>query len=230
MFNWLKPAACIAAFVFVAPAMAATSVHISSVGIYTPGTVDISGPSLSGRYFSTVVKLRADTGGASFDLLGFCVDLFHPVSAGLNSQNPVNLNYLRAPFATDNNGTALSTAQMRQIGGLADIGFGIARGNDPEKAVRLAALQQAIWTIEYPTLNFVAGDTLAGQQAFANSYLALAPSLSKSARVIYADDNRTQGFIISGVPEPTTWALLIVGFGMVGVAARSGRGLTHVAA
>ena len=68
------------------------------------------------------------------------------------------------------------------------------------------------------------------QQAFADAYVAQAPSLSGLARVIYADDNATQGFIVSGVPEPTTWAMLIVGFGMAGVASRRRRALVQVVA
>ena len=234
MFALLKAAAIAAAITVVAtPASAATAVRLTSAGIYTPGTVDYNRDATAPMQssFASVLKFTADRGnGVSFDLLGFCIDLFHPIGAGIDSQAPISLNYSRAAFLTDNNGTSLSFAQQRQIGGLAEIGFAIARGNGVDRAARLAAIQQAIWTIEYPAISFVAGNTLPGQQAFTDAYVAQAPSLSGVARVIYADDNATQGFIISGVPEPTTWAMLIVGFGMAGVAARRRRALVQVVA
>jgi hypothetical protein len=37
------------------------------------------------------------------------------------------------------------------------------------------------------------------------------------------DDFIVKATIVGGVPEPTTWAMLILGFGLVGFAARRSR-------
>lgn len=213
---------------------AAIDLTLTSAGIYSPGTVVVTNPGPGAQSTMTdlasIVRFTATRDGRAIDILGFCIDLFHPITVGIDGQTRTNLNYVTAPLTTDSAGGALSIAQVRQIGGLAEIGFGIARGNGPDKAARLAAIQQAIWTIEYPTLSFAAGSPHAAQQGFVHEYLALAPGLSGPARTIYAADRSTQGFVVAGVPEPGTWAMLVVGFGLVGAATRRGKTVRRVAA
>ena len=45
------------------------------------------------------------------------------------------------------------------------------------------------------------------------------PGFGGGANAIYADNGKTQGFVI-GVPEPGAWALMIAGMGLIGLAAR----------
>lgn len=217
-------AVALAVAIFAVPATAATLVHIDSAGIYSPGTVRVTSASGTVTNYATLVTLVADkAGGTKFDVIGFCVDLYHSVTVGFGAQLPVSLNYHRGQLTTDGNGVALSSAQAQQIGGLATLGFSIAAGDSPDRFARLAAIQQAIWTIEYPTLSFDGSGGLAGQQAFADAFVAAAPGLKGKARVLYADNFGTQGFVVAGVPEPASWALMISGFGLIGVSARRRR-------
>ncbi len=222
------------------PVAAATQIHLQSSGIYAPGSVAVtsldansSGPG-SGSDYSAAVHFTANYGtvaaSPSFDFIGFCVDLFHPIFVAINGQTPLNLNYHTAALTDDRNGHALSAAQIRQIGGLATLGFQIAASNGADRDARLAAIQQAIWTVEYPTLGFTANSGYANQQSYADAYVAQAPTLNGFATAIYADDGATQGFVISGVPEPTTWMLMVAGFGLVGFGARRQRATVRVAA
>jgi hypothetical protein len=220
MFSFARVAA-IGIVAASAPAAAVTTVHIDSIGIYSPGTVQVTRPDGTVTDYAAAVRFTGTSGtGTAFDLLGFCVDLFHSIAVGIGGQRATSLDYHRAGLTTDANGSPLTSAQARQIGGLADLGFGIAV-SDPERSVKLAAIQQAIWTIEYPTFTFDgSGSPLAGQQAYADAYVAAAPGLKGTVRAIYADDLATQGFVVAGVPEPASWALMIAGFGLVGVSAR----------
>ncbi len=223
--------AAFAAAISVTPVAAATNLHINSAGIYTPGSVVVSFPDGAKSEYSALINFTASkAGGSSFDIIGFCVDLYHNIFVSVGSQLPISLDYHRAQLTSDGNGIGLSSAQASQIGGLATLGFTIAGSSDSDKFVKLAAIQQAIWTIEYPTLSFDGSGSFAGQQAYADAFVAAAPSLRGGARAFYADDGQTQGFVVAGVPEPASWALMIGGFVMVGASVRRRRALRAVAA
>lgn len=220
------------AVVAAAPAAAVQPVTITSAGIYNPGTVDatIGGVSKS-EYSSALVFTGKSVASAAFDALGFCVDLPHLIYVGIGSQLKETLNYHVAALTSDGYGNPLSGGQVREITGLARLGFTIAAGTAADKPAQLAAIQQAIWTIEYPTSTFTATGPYAASQAdYAAGFVKQAPKLSGFARNIVSDSGSTQGQItnIGGVPEPTTWAMML---GVVGALSRRRRGtMTSVAA
>jgi hypothetical protein len=211
---------------------AAVEVFVQTAGIYDPGHVLATVPGGPRDEYAVPVHFTGNfgTGAAApaFDFDGFCIDLFHNINVGFGSQAWVGLNYHTAPLTTDGVGNLLSVAQVRQIGGLANLGFALIGSGDPDRAAKLAAIQAAIWTVEYPTISFTANNSFAGLQAAIDSYVALAPSLSGYAQVIYSDlpgASAKQGFITSipGVPEPAVWAQMIAGFGMAGAVVRMRR-------
>lgn len=206
------------------PVAAGESVTLTSAGIYNPGHVDVTTGGTTKSEFAVPVTLTATSVKSSgFDAIGFCVDLAHNIFVGVGGQLATSLKYHVVPLTTDGYGQPLSTMQANEMLGLAKLGFGIAASSDSDKSARLAAIQQAIWTIEYPASTFAAtGDFAAAQTGFAAQYVAMASKLTGFARTIVADDGTTQAFItnIGGVPEPLIWAQLVVGFGLVGSLAR----------
>ena len=211
--------AAVAALAIAAPALAVTDVHIDSAGIYAPGHVGVIGGPQPTELSAEIRFTANKPGGPTFDLLGFCVDLYHNIYVNIGSQLATSLDYHRGQLLTDSNGNALTSTQAREIGGLAALGFNISAG-DPDRDAKLAAVQQAIWTIEYPALTFDGSIGLPGQQGYAEAYLAAAPTLKGQARAFYANDGSTQGFVVAGVPEPASWALMLAGFAIVGLGAR----------
>lgn len=223
--NSIKKIAFIVAILCAgANSASATAYFLDKGGIYNPKIVHVSGAGFNQDVYASAVRFDANfgaTGSASqFTLWGFCVDLFHSINVGINTQKALNLKYQTEPFVSDRHGNALNSTQIQQITGLASLGSRLIKLGDPDLANRLAAIQSAIWAIEYPTFSVTSAD--ATVQGYINGYKTLAPSLGGKAFTIYAVDGKTQGFII-GVPEPQTWAMMIIGFGLIGLTLRDGR-------
>ena len=216
------------------PVAAVQPVTITSTGIYNPGYVNATVGGTSKQEYAVPLTFTATVGKGVIDALGFCIDLPHEIYVAVGSQLNQTLNYHVAPLTSDGYGNALSTGQVREITGLATLGFDIAKGNAADKPAQLAGIQQAIWTVEYPTSTFVAtGAIAAAQTGYAAQFLAEAPQLHGFARTIVANDGNTQAQItnIGGVPEPTVWVEMLAGFGVVGLLSRRRAGtLATVAA
>ena len=216
------------------PAAALQAVTITSAGIYNPGTVDATvGGNSKSEYAVPLTFTAASSKGGTIDFLGFCVDLSHQIYVGIGSQLAKTLHYHAAPLTGDGSGNALSGGQVREITALAHLGFTIAVGADVDKDAQVAAIQQAIWTVEYPTAIFTAtGPYASVQDGYAATFISEAPHLTGFARFIASDDGVSQGQItnIGGVPEPASWAMMLIGFSIVGGFSRRRRGLTIVAA
>ena len=232
-FHIVAVAAGFAGLLTSGPAAAVQNVTLTSVGIYNPGHVDATtGGSTKSEYAVPLTFTAKSTKGVLFDALGFCVDLTHNTFVGIGSQLATSLAYHVAPLRTDGAGHTLPVRQINEIGGLATLGFGIAKGGAADKAAQLAAIQQAIWTIEYPASTFVAtGAHLPDQATYAAHFIAQPPTLHGFARTIVADNGMTQAFItnIAGVPEPAIWFEMIAGFALVGAVARRRRSEVVVA-
>lgn len=224
----------VVAIAAAAPAAAVRTVTITSAGIYNPGSVDATFGGTTKSELAAVLHFTGTTGGAAFDALGFCVDLSHNIFVNIGSQLQQTLNYTIAPLAQDGAGHGLTTMQVNEISGLADLGFQLADEAAADVAAQLAAIQQAIWTIEYPTMTFVAtGSFASAQAAYSADYVARAPRLAALATNLVSLDG-VQGQItnITGgvggglggnngaVPEPAIWLEMLAGFGIVGALTR----------
>lgn len=186
---------------------AQAAITIDSVAVIGNGQSVISLGSIHETALAGMVKLSS---GAT-DFLAFCVDVPHNISTGTGQ----NLSYTFTKLTSDFNGNTLSTSQISQIFGLAALGR-----NSSTSANDTGAIQQAIWTIEYPAGSFTARQGF--DQARVDYYVALAPTLHASGKVMQSADGH-QSFAIAAVPEPATWAMMLTGFGLVGAATRRRR-------
>lgn len=218
--------------IIAVPAAAVQPVTITSTGIYNPGNVNAVVDGVSRSDYAVPLTFTTAQRAAQ-DFLGFCVDLPHTITVAIGSQLRQTLDYHVAPLTQDGYGNPLSSTQVREITGLARLGFSIAKGGATDAPAQLAAIQQSIWSVEYPTATFTAtGPYAAAQSAYTTKFLAEAPSLKGFARTIVADNGASQGQItnVGGVPEPASWALMFAGFGIVGAAVRSRRATAMVVA
>ena len=155
----------------------------------------------------------------------FCVDLFHDINIGGHSPIP----YMTGPVSTDSSdfysgtGNLLSPLQEGAIQTLVDVGFedyakGVANLGD-----KLTALQGAIWAIEYGATvtsgnldiqGLIGADISFGESNPASFSLGLYP-VGESVQGF----GTTQGFVTAGVPELSTWAMMLLGFAGLGYAA-----------
>ncbi len=245
MVRYLKLATCgmaLASAAFATQAAGAVNVYLQGASISSPvGTLYATTNGNSVREYATIVDIAVNfgTGPSATPVYGsaFCVDLFHTLYVGIDSYFPTNVQYHVAPLSTDAVGNPLSASQISQISGLAAYGFGLIGSAEVDLHAKLAAIQAAIWTIEYPATAFTPdpGNVLGNLAAYTAGYVALAPSLHGTAYMITSDTpGAAQNLLVafkganiepfdSAVPEPATWALTIVGFGMTGIAARRRR-------
>jgi hypothetical protein len=218
---------CAAAFTLSATAAshasAATEVYVQSVSewTFTKGTVQgvLNGANVFKSPDMTALNIAYNfgvgPGDPTFTAWGFCIDLFTGIAA------PTQYHIAEAGEL----GSIFTAAQQSQIFGLAAFGANLIKIGAPDLANKLAGVQGAIWAIEYPTLTVSANGSI---QPYLNAYIAAAPSLTGNAYVLLSDDGKSQGFVI-GVPEPATWAMMIMGFGAVGMVMRSRRRLALAA-
>jgi hypothetical protein len=229
-------------------AASAVTYNVTQAGVFHTGTVNLSGTIAGyGAFNKTeitgpiVLKGTTDAGDA-FEVVTFCFDLLHNIGVGIGTFANVNYTYTALPVTNDlsNNpggnslglGNALSLAQIEKMSGLANLGAAIYASGLGDKAARLGAISAAIWSTEYglTASNFSPANGL----GYYNSYIASSFTRAQGKVLIASNaaglvGNR-QGLGIGTVPEPQSWALLIVGFGLIGVSARRNRRLARVAA
>jgi hypothetical protein len=220
----------------------ATSVYVDTGGAYQPGTINISGPDISLSALSTALELTANVGGSPNikTLYTFCVDIYHDINVGVDYNNNivagagdaqigVNQAYNTALLTVNSDGptsgvsgAALSATQIAEIGGLANIGGNLIATDSPDLSNKLAGLQGAIWSIEYPSVDgYAIAATDSTVQGYLDGYVANAFATKSDAPVVAIYGANGQGLLPAGaVPEPASWALMLTGFGLAGAQLR----------
>ncbi|MBX3484732.1 PEPxxWA-CTERM sorting domain-containing protein [Phenylobacterium sp.] len=254
----LAAAATAAAVSLVAatPASATQTIYVEQATMNTTFQANISGV---GAVYSNGVTFRVNDLGtaatynyADYYIYGFCIDIFHQITINTtlnytytstygDSDQPLYTNY--GPTAPDNE---LSDAQILAITNLVDTGW-LLHQADPSGAdtlMRTAAIQAAIWQVANPTRtvtvrnnNLDAGQYAQYQSYFndyvAGNYTVLADANDRVYTITDQGNPAHQtfaiGWPIDGVPEPGTWALMILGFGAAGAMLRRQRKIAAAA-
>ena len=206
-----------------APAEAATYTF-NPVGVVNGKTVSISGtPSGNLTVSAGMFKLTGISGSPDFD--AYCIDLSRNIAGPGVPPWHYDPSYT---ISTDAWGTNFTAAQMNDVRKLAHYAFTTSL-TDLQKA----AMQVAIWKVLYPSFTYASG--VSGLIAQANTYhTTLLPTLTSTAGIAFLESKNTprkQGLVVM-IPEPATWAMLITGFGMVGLGLRRRQkaGFTHAIA
>lgn len=142
----------------------------------------------------------------------FCDDLNHDVNVGGGQ----HLLYKIGLVTVDGNGNPLSEAISNEMGQLADLGKYEYSKGDEDGAI---AAQAAIWGLEYGVVPTSTDTTI---ESFITNDLGVKDNHRGYATGLISLSG-VQAQITGGVPEPTIWAMMLVGFGAMGLALRGSR-------
>ncbi len=213
----------------VGSAANATPYSIDSVTTYDLNQVTLTGIGYNGVHYneteySTPIGLHVVGTPSNQYLWVFCVDLFHTITVG--GQNPA-LTYNTQTLTTDNNpavpnpphnGYALQPNASAEIQWLANLGVG-AGGAPKLDTDHETAIQAAIWELEYGLIAHSSDSTINGliasfySDAIHSGSTSPAEELYNSAHQSFVDGSPS---LTTGVPESSTWAMMILGFCGVG--------------
>jgi len=183
--------------------------------------------------YSSPLSANLTSGNTVTSLYVFCIDIGHEIDPPVNG-----LDYTKIALSTDTWGTpgdaTLSPTVVGEIGYLAKYGYELIHDKASDLDDRLAAVQDAIWTIEYPASTFTptVSNMLTTTQVSgliaADITNAAAHALPGTATIdaIVPDGGNTQGFVIAA-PEPAAWALMTIGVGAIGAMLRRRRSLAR---
>jgi hypothetical protein len=172
-------------------------------------------------YYASPIQLTTSTDGT---FLAYCGDLFDTLHAGSYSWGDLTRNGLGGTLGT------LDDAQLRQVGALVTLGLSAWGLGDGMMA---AAAQLAIWSVEYRNVPNVQADIESG---VSNGLLADLHKLMTDSEtndgtyaraLIPSDGSQNQQMLtrqVAAVPEPSTWAMMILGFSGVGFMAYRRKG------
>jgi hypothetical protein len=206
----------------VGTAASAALLDVTGVNVESYNTLNVNGST----DIASAIELTVQ--GDPNPLWVWCVDLDHNVY--IQGYNPP-LVYMTGQVTTDSTGSQSGTGNplTQKVSGeiqtLAEIGTSLANSASPD-AEKLTAIQGAIWEIEY---NFTPAQVTgtADENNDIASYIAYAQThvASGYAQAVYPVGADGQGFgytqgFATGVPEPTVWAMLILGFAHLGVSLR----------
>jgi hypothetical protein len=234
MLRSISLTAITAALLATASGASATVFNVSSAGLYNYGTVQMSGNipgygALDRSEYAGVLVLSGTTdGGTAFSLTSYCFDILHNISVGFGYQAGVNYTFTSTPLANDlsgnaGTGNALTANQIERMSGLAQLGSYMFKKNVSDLSSRMAAIQAAIWSVEY---GFTASSfSSSTAQGFYSNYMGRSfPGVTTPVLVASNAQGQiigtAQGQGLGAVPEPETWALMVLGFGLIGVSSR----------
>jgi hypothetical protein len=223
--------------VLASPALA-QSVKITNVA-FTPGAITgtiksapFNGNAHIGQFQFTGAMVGS---GTTFDALTYCIDLTKFVSLG-------NVNYSDYTIVPISAVGTISAAKAGALNALLTNSLSLLANATGQTAINIsAARQMAVWEILYETgANWSVTDAasafsiggsgapLTAAQALANTYLSNVASSNWTAsgnyqlRALNSPTRQSQVFL-AAVPEPATWAMMIVGFGAIGATLRRRR-------
>jgi hypothetical protein len=187
---------------------AAHATDITVTGYDTPDTQAFgTGEVLGYSYYDGPITLHV-AGGA--DIVVYCADISHELQAAVYETGALTQNGL---------GGLISQSLSNRIGNIAELGFA---SND---GLFQSAAQLAIWSLEYnvtPTFynatvqsDFATllGDVFANNGAYASALIPTdgwPTNLSASQQMVTG---------MTAVPEPSTWAMMLIGFAGLAYAA-----------
>lgn len=229
-------AAGLAVMSFAVPAAASQEIILHSATMDTKYWSTIQG--FGNAYSNGVTFSVSDLGSAAtYDLFGFCIDIFHDmyINTSLEYHYISNKGDPGPALTTNFGGATLLQPQIDRVSALVDIGFLLNRDHHGEAttSMQTAAIQSAIWETLNPgkvtlyTANLSSGDAT----AYTNFYTHyLNDPIAQGDRIFTivpkSPGPQNQAFAIGwpiDVPEPGTWALMMVGFFSLGGALRHSR-------
>jgi hypothetical protein len=197
--------ALVLSFVATAPASAAITMKDAEIPQAINITIsDVDAPGVNGT-FVLGEMVFTDTTNKTWE--AFCADLFNEIGLGSGQ----NMQYNLGAVGTDNNGHVLSADTLGHMAYIADVGF------DSSQAYVQQAAQAAFWRVEYGS-HFVWSVSDSSVTTLANQLIA---SSNRSAPGQFLElqsvGHASQNFWTpGGVPEPSSWALMLIGFGGLG--------------
>lgn len=224
-------------FKFALPFVAAFVAGTCGTTIASAGTVDYSSYSVPNEINITILNPNNISGGSGQILLHltnggtlptWCVDIFHYLTTSGSYQ-------ILPGTSTTNNGSPLSgptnsllSTQLGEIGALALHGNSLLLQSPPvgySKSEVSSAIQIAIWSAEYTVFDYTVSDSKVA--TLVADYIAdvsgPTPLWVPYTGFVFLSGTNSQGLVDQGlitvVPEPSTWAMLLLGFAGLGFAA-----------
>ena len=198
-------------------AAAATSLTYSGYSVMGDQTLNVLFPSTESGQAG---EFQLVTGSGVID--AWCIDLFNYLSS--------SGTYDVASFSGSLPGVpALTTRQIGEIGALVRNGDSLVASPPTGYSANDvgAAIQIAIWSLEYPGFSYTWSPAHPIADALATTYLGdattgvWAPYFGVRALV---ETTATDQTLVAGIPEPSTWAMASIGFAALAWTAWGRRG------
>lgn len=206
----------------------ATTLNVTATSVVYPSapavTASIHLNSPAASYSSVYVSPQYLTGtldGKAVQLFAYCVDILNTSGPGLFDVVPL-IDYL--------NGNAAKYNQMAAL---------IAAAGGPANRYSDGAAQAAVWEAIYDNTPYNAASgnfwidnvhndptLVADANALLAQAVANAGSTGTNLQLFVAKNSSRQDMLfwtVAPVPEPSTWAMMLLGFGFIGGAMRSRR-------